>query len=172
MAAPNGAACNCRHSRHTLKSTISPSLCLSLSRSLSLPDNVSIFLNYSKTQIICCYMAERERDRPAAAAGPIGARFLDRAIVQITPSLTPINFGQAAGSSVRVVALTHTATRRAGPSRTGRSRFQSPIAAFFPLLSSSAFLAGCQRLRRWLRPRRLATVRDRAPPNAAKASHY
>lgn len=51
-------------------------------------------------------MAERERDRPAAAAGPIGARFLDRAIVQITPSLTPINFGQAAGSNVRVVALT------------------------------------------------------------------
>lgn len=119
-------------------------------------------------------MAERERDRPAAAAGPIGARFLDRAIVQITPSLTPINFGQAAGSNVRVVALTHThtATRGAEPSRTGRSRFQSPIPAFFLLLSPSAFLAGCQRLRRWLRPRRLATVRDRAPPNAAKASHY
>lgn len=89
------------------------------------------------------YARTGERDRPAAAAaGPIGARFLDRAIVQITPSLTPINFGQAAGSSVRVVALTHTQTdtRRVGPSRTGRSRFQSPIPSSFLPLPLSGWL--------------------------------
>lgn len=103
---------------------------LPLCPSLALPDNVSIFLNYSKTQIICCYMPELERDRPgAAAAGPIGARFLDRAIVQITPSLTPINFGQ------RPSCCTHTHTDRHSPSG-AISYWEVPVSVANPLLLS------------------------------------
>lgn len=149
---------------------------LSLSLSPTASDNVSIFLNYSKTQIICCYMQQHGRggERPPGCSScydwspVLGSGNRTNNSIVDSNQLWP-GGRQLPLSACRCTVATHTHTHTQSVAISywevpvfGRP---SPPAASLPSwwLTASGFGFG---------PTDSQPTRDRAAPNAANASHY